>query len=256
MINRTTVIDGKRWGRRLGDRLRSPPRGIERWLRRHALVVKDEPSRIVGYLHVRERPCFLKLYRGNAPLRQLARLGFGRPRRSYRVGLELAARGVAVPRPLTCVLAREGVLVLSESLESGSDYCQRWQAGPGRQEARDMMRAAGQTLAATHAAGFTHGDCKWSNLLWSDGTCYLVDFDGARRPRLLAARRRARDVARFAVSAEEAGAPLELLEEFFDSYLAASGDERDGLLQRMQPHLGKLRHRHRDKYGISPQPLV
>ena len=119
-----------------------------------------------------------------------------------------------------------------------------------------MMRGAALTLSVLHRAGYTHGDCKWRNLLWIDGECFMVDLDGARRRRLFAARARARDVARFTVSAEEAGVPSSLLQAFLDSYVAHSGVAREELLRRMQPNLEKLRGRHLEKYGITPQPLL
>ena len=168
----------------------------------------------------------------------------------------LAARGVLVPRPLTCVLVAEGALVLSESMSEGGDYCQLWNANPGRETLNLMMRGAGETIADLHAAGFTHGDCKWNNLLWSEERCFLVDLDGARKPRLNRASRRARDLARFVISAEEAGVPKAMLEEFLDSYLHRSAADRESLLRLMQPHLRKLRGRHLQRYGVEPQPLL
>jgi len=257
VINRAIIIDGNRWGRRLREHLSKPPLGVSNWLRQRSRVIKDEPASIVGLVEMRRRLCCLKLYRGRPPVLQLlCLLRLGRPMASYRTGLKLAARGVPVPRPFSCVLAFEGVLLLTEGLPEEGDYSRLWQAGPGREQALGMMRAAGETIAGIHAAGYTHGDCKWNNLVWSEQTCFLVDLDGARRPRFGAARRRARDIARFAVSAEEAGVATALLDEFLDSYLRRSGEDRDKLLKRMQPHLTKLRNRHRERYGVEPQPLL
>ncbi|MEZ5568370.1 MAG: lipopolysaccharide kinase InaA family protein [Halioglobus sp.] len=257
MINRMLVIDGKRWGHRLAERLRQPPMGIVAWMQRHTQVVKDDPARLVGYLRIRERHCFLKLYRRPSLLRKLLLLmRIGRPLRTYKTGLVLAANGVLVPRPLSCAVVAEGALLLTEGLSGGGDYCQLWDARPSRDTLSRMMRGAGESIADLHVVGYTHGDCKWSNLLWSEERCYLVDLDGARRPRLLAASRRARDLARFTISAEEAGVPAAMLEEFLDSYLRKSGVDRDTLVRRMQPHLQKLRGRHLHKYGVEPHPLL
>lgn len=257
MINRTIIIDGKRWGRRLREHLSKPPLGVGNWLRQRSRVIKDEPASMVGLVEMRRRPCCLKLYRGRPVVQLLCLLRLGRPMASYRTGLKLAAQGVPVPRPFSCVIAFEGVLLLTEGLPEAGDYNRLWQAGPGREQSLGMMRAAGETIAGFHGAGYTHGDCKWNNLVWSEQTCFLVDLDGARRrPLFGAARRRARDIARFAVSAEEADVSTGLLDEFLDSYLRRSGEDRDQLLKRMQPHLTKLRNRHRERYGVEPQPLL
>ncbi len=257
MINKTTLVHGKRWGRRLGDKLKSPPLGISAWIKRHTTVIKDEPKKVVAFFEIRKKPCFLKLYRRRSiffKLLYFARLG--RPMNSYKTGLHLAAEGVPVPRPLCCVVVSEGLLVLSEAFVSDGDYCQIWNGSPGREQVRKMMRGAGETIAAAHSAGYTHGDCKWNNLLWYQETCFLVDFDGARKIRFSAEARMARDIARFTVSAEEAGVPGDMLEEFLDSYLRDSDLNRDRLIELMQPQLEKLRGRHFEQYGISPQPLL
>lgn len=257
MINRAIIIAGNRWGQRLREHLNKPPLGVGNWLRQRSRVLKDERAKIVGLVELRRRPCCLKLYRGRPPgLQLLCLLRLGRPMSTYRTGLKLAAQGVPVPRPFSCVIVFEGVLLLTEGLPQEGEYSRLWQAVPGREQALGMMRAAGETIADLHGAGYTHGDCKWNNLVWSEQTCFLVDLDGARRSRFPAARRRARDIARFAVSAEEAGVSTALLDEFLDSYLRRSGEDRDKLRKRMQPHLTKLRHRHRERYGVEPQPLL
>tara|TARA_B100001540_G_scaffold301030_1_gene307056 strand:+ start:524 stop:1297 length:774 start_codon:yes stop_codon:yes gene_type:complete len=257
MINKGTVIRGKRWGKRLTERLRTPPLGISQWMRRHTDVVKDDASTLAGCLRISRRRRFLKLYRSRNLLFKLLCLArLARPMATFRTALVLAASEVPIPRPLSCVLVSEGLLMLSEGLDSSRDYCALWEAGQSGEELYRMMRGAALTLSVLHRAGYTHGDCKWRNLLWIDGECFMVDLDGARRRRLFAARARARDVARFTVSAEEAGVPSSLLQAFLDSYVAHSGVAREELLRRMQPNLEKLRGRHLEKYGITPQPLL
>ena len=257
MINKGTVIRGKRWGPRLQTRLRNPPAGITNWMERHTDVVKDDHSTLAGFLRMSHKQRFLKLYRRRSMLHKLAYLmRIGRPLRTFRVSLALAGVGVPVPEPLCCMLSSEGLLLLTEALLRDSDYNALWQRAPSEEEARLMMRGAGQTLANLHLAGYTHGDCKWSNLLWIDRVCHLVDLDGTRRRLVLGQRARARDIARFTISAEEAGASAQLLEDFLESYLNTTGAAREDLVRRMQPHLEKFRGRHRDRYGIAPQPLL
>lgn len=257
MINRAFILRGEAWGHRVKRRLNQPPVGIVPWMQQHTILIKDEPKRMVGYYPMRDVPCFIKLYRRRTPLHLLVyAMRLGQPLRTFRNIIELSANGVPTPRPLSCVLTWQGVLVLTKGVSEGGTYDQLWASRPAREEAHRMMRGAGKTIASAHACGFSHGDCKWSNLLWSQGECYLIDLDSARRSRFRRARRRARDLARFTVAAEEGGVPQELLESFLHSYLEESGDSRDDLIRRMRPNLEKLRNRHEKKYGIVAQPLI
>ena len=124
------------------------------------------------------------------------------------------------------------------------------------------MHAAGQSLAVLHGAGFAHGDCKWSNLLWSDGSIYLVDLEAVRKvatgrsgqPSLHP--RQLRDLARYTIDAEELGVDGSVFELFLASYCAYSGSDRELLVDGMQAPLQIIRHRHREKYGTAGDALL
>ncbi|MDX1735693.1 MAG: lipopolysaccharide kinase InaA family protein [Halioglobus sp.] len=248
---------GKTWGGRLKRRLRKPPNGIEAWLKHNTEPVKDEPRRYVGAYMMRDLPCFLKLYRSRFYLHVLpALLRVSKPHFTFRRAVALASYGVPIPRPMTCVMVREGLLLLNESIDGARDYDALSQEQSSADEVRRMMHCAGGTIAAMHMAGYTHSDCQWRNLLWSGRECYLVDLDSVRRRRFLVRRGRARDVARFVVSAEQARLRPDLLEVFLKAYLEVVRTERETLLARMQPQLEKLRLQQEKQHGITAQPLL
>lgn len=257
MINVALTVRGKTWGQRLKRRLRKPPLGFYAWLEAHTKPLRDDSGGYVGAFQMRDMPCYLKLYRGKFLLHVIPTLlRLSQPMRTFRKAVALAANGVPISRPLACVLVKEGVLMLSEGLYSVADYSRLWQAPPAKEEAERMMHCAGATLAAVHTAGYSHGNCRWDNLLWSEGECYLVDLDGTRRRRFRVAHHRARDLARFTVNAEEAGVSSDLLEVFLNSYLEVMCESQEPLIARMRPHLKKLRRRHESKYGIVAAPLL
>ena len=105
----------------------------------------------------------------------------------------------------------------------------------------DAARAAGETLARLHEAGFVHGDLHLGNLLFERRTkapgrrvssdrvwrCLLVDFDRSRRLRRDALGDRARDAARMLRSLEKqqrtSALPRPALDAALDAY--CDGDE-------------------------------
>ena len=119
--------------------------------------------------------------------------------------------------------------------QSEADY---WSAALG---------ACGSALAGLHGAGFSHGDAKWSNLLWDGVTVTLVDLDAVRRSPVRS--RRARDLARFTLNAEEMSVPASLYEHFLNSYRLASGESRAKLEKITLRALRVLRRRHLKRYG-------
>jgi tRNA A-37 threonylcarbamoyl transferase component Bud32 len=259
MKNRSHIILGKTWGGRLQRRLKQPPIGIELWLEQHSETVKDTGDFQLNSYYMREKPTYLKLYRRPSRFHLLLYLlRRGRPVRAHKIGVILSEYGVSVVRPLTSLLTSKGVLVLTEGHYSGGDYCTLWKASPSREVAKEMMKDAGSTIAVAHTGGFTHGDCKWSGLVWTEGECYLFDLDRTRRRTLFLDYFKARDLARFAIGAEEAGADKALFDEFLSKYVHVTRDDRAKLIQRIQPHIEKLRRQRFEKDGIiaADQPIV
>jgi tRNA A-37 threonylcarbamoyl transferase component Bud32 len=257
MKNRSLIIYGKTWGERLQRRLGKAPVGLERWVNKHTETLEEKSYVLNTSYMMRDMPTYLQFYRRSTPLHLLLYVARrGRPLRLFKTAVLFSANGVPVPRPLACLVVGRGVLVLSEGHYGGGNYCDLWEASPSQEEAQRMMHGAGQTIGAAHVAGFTHGACQWSNLFWSEETCYLMDLDGARKRRIMADYFKARDLARFTVSAEEAGVRPEILDKFLESYILVTQESREALVVRMRPHLDKLHSRHFEKYGIAAQPLI
>ncbi len=237
------------WGGVLARALAEPPAGIEAWLASHTRPLKADPGSRVGLLQLRGATCCLKLYRGRGGIRALAfRLGIGRGVRSFDRALELAAAGIRVPEPRACLLVPDGMLLLTEGLPASSDLRALWTTGAGVADWPALLDAAGRALAGLHASGFAHGDCKWSNLLWSGGEICFVDLDAVRRARRGAARS-TRDLARFTLDAEELALPPALYRGFIGSYAMAAQRQPEQLSRSILPSLDRLRRRHLARYG-------
>jgi tRNA A-37 threonylcarbamoyl transferase component Bud32 len=259
-------IRGSDWAQSLADRVTAPPHEITGWMEQHTRLIKSDQWSRVGLLELREKLCFLKLYLAKSRLQRLAfRLGYCRAVRSFDAALELAKAGLPVPQPLACLSVPGGMMLLTEGIVGGQDLRTLWLAQPGETAALDLLAAAGETLATLHRAGFSHGDCKWSNLLWCHSKFYLVDLEavrslrgngdasgGARSPHP----RQQRDLARFTIDAEELGASPEFYERFLASYLHVSGCGREQLIAGVRPLLPPIRQRHRRAYNTRVQPLL
>jgi len=256
-LNGVRVVAGRRWGVPLRAALAAGPQGTVPWMQRHTQLLKVAAGGSVGALDVAGSTCVLKFYPAPTPLARLRmHLRCSRAQRAFRAGRALAARGLPVARPLSCLRVPEGELVLSAALPAGRTLDVLWAAAPGSPEAARMLAGAGASLAALHAQGYRHGDCKWSNLLWDGDTCFLLDLDATGRRRLRPRCERARDVARFTVNAEEVGVDAAGYEVFLDSYLRAGGGRRERLLADLQPALARLRGRHLARYGTRARPLA
>lgn len=109
-----------------------------------------------------------------------------------------------------------------------------------------------QNIASMHISGVSHGDLKWTNILVDkeNNELWFVDLDSAelhgQSPSTKAA---ARDLARFLLSAQEAGIEEAILERFLDQYAhhrELSRAKIDGPIDKI---LRKLQYRHKKKYG-------
>jgi tRNA A-37 threonylcarbamoyl transferase component Bud32 len=255
MVERARILHGQRWGERLCESVRQPPGDISPWMQQHTRLVKKDVYSLAGLLRLDDRECFLKFYRYKSALRKMFPvLGGRRGVRSFTAAQAFANKGVPVPEPLCCLRVPEGLLLLTAGLPNAASLAQLWRQTPSPGEADQLMRAAGVLMAKLHRCGFVHGDCKWSNLLWSAGHFYLIDLDAARTVTLRSPC--ARDVARFTLNAEEQGVDRGRYEQFLSSYVDSMGESREVVVRQVLPYLRTFRERHRARYGSCGSPLL
>jgi tRNA A-37 threonylcarbamoyl transferase component Bud32 len=257
------ALRGKDWAPGLRECLPDPPVGLVPWMEQHTRLLKSDTYSRVGLLQVQGQTCCLKLYIAKSPLQSLGfRLGIGRGIRSFDAATHLLLADLKVPIPRACLLVPEGILLLSEGVEDSRDLRALWQAQPTERIATQFLQRAGETLSALHRAGFAHGDCKWSNLLWNSEVFYLVDLEDVRRVRTTGAEftslpaGQVQDVARFTADAEALGASSGQYETFLSSYCVGTAYQQEQLLNRIRPLVGVIRKRHQTKYGHRHQPLL
>ena len=260
MPDNTRIIrggsSGDGWGVALQDMLATSSSDTATWMQQHTRLLKNDTNSWVGLLQLQHETCYLKLYRYKSTLQKLLfRLGRGRPVRSFDVACELLKNEVPVPLPRACLLVPEGALLLTEGIADGGNFNDLWREQPAHDKFRQLLISAGESVARLHRAGYAHGDCKWSNLLWTGSQCYLVDLDGVAKASSGSAKQ-ARDLARFTLNAEELDIGTELYELFLESYLQGVGGSRSEVIDRMLPTLRLLRDRHLAKYGERGQRLL
>ena len=117
------------------------------------------------------------------------------------------------------------------------------------------MQHAGAALAALHNAGFSHGDCKWSNFLVAGERMYLIDLEAVSSCHKTG-EECARDLARFTLNAEDMGLSRLLYNAFLGTYAEAMGILPGDVTSRMAARLSRLRQRHLEKYGQRGHQLV
>ncbi|MEZ5570680.1 MAG: lipopolysaccharide kinase InaA family protein [Halioglobus sp.] len=256
MTDKVRIIRGDFWAHRLKEELSASGLGAAEWMEVHSQIKKSDMYSMSGILRLDGAVCFLKLYRFKSVVhRWLAGMGMGRPMRNFAAARDLDAQGLAVPRPLACLMVPQGMLLLIEGLSGGGSLPEMWQRNPDEEQATRMMRAAGETLATLHQAGYAHGDCKWNNLFWDGYRICLIDLDNAKKCDS-SGKDQAFDVARFTVSAEKLGIGSTLFEQFLTAYLQGTQSNRREVLERMLPPLLRLRKKHLTRYGRQGQRLV
>ena len=254
--DKTRIIRGGVWGVALQELLASSNIGTTQWMQQQTRLLKDDTNSRVGLLQLQSRACCLKLYVSKSARQKLLfRLGQGRAVRSFDSARMLAAAQVPVPEPLACLWVPEGMLLLTQGLATSRNFNELWRQQSEPREPARLLQAAGVAIAQLHRSGYAHGDCKWSNLLWDDQQCYLVDLDGTRKAPF-AGVRQARDLARFTLNAEELGIAPERYALFLESYLHGTGASADAVIAAMLPWLDTLRQRHIVKYGERGHRLV
>ncbi|MCB1854631.1 MAG: hypothetical protein H6988_02740 [Pseudomonadales bacterium] len=254
------ILRGAQWGPRLAAAMAEAPAASVSWLEQHTRLLKSDRYSRVGLLELEGAPCFLKLYLAKSPVQKLGfRLGYGRGLRSFDAATSMAEAGLPVPEPRACLLVPEGMVLLTEALAGGADLRALWLDLPAADDAERLMHGAGAALARLHGAGYAHGDCKWSNLLWCARGMYFVDLEVVRKPRAagtLPLAGQLRDLARFIVDAEELGASAPQFEIFMGSYLAGVPCRRERLVSQVRPLLTPIRERHQRRYRQAPRPLI
>lgn len=243
------VLRGDRRGEELAAAL-GPDRAADTWswLQDDCQVLKRDRHSLVALGQVAGERCYFKYYRHKSPLHAaLVSLGQGRALRAYDRAQILAAAELPVAEPLACLRVAGGLLLITVAL-AGSDLKALWQERPSIVIEGELMASAGELLALLHRAGFAHGDCKWSNLLWDGKSFYLLDLEGVRKA-APGSSRQARDLARFTVNAEDMGMREEYFHRFLATYASICGLPEKELVQRMLPHVKTLRRRHLARYG-------
>ena len=257
------VLRGDDWAPWLRECLPAPPAEMRSWMEQHTRLLKSDTYSRVGLLSVHGQACFLKLYIAKSNLQNLGfRFAYGRGTHSFDAASRLLRAGLRVPAPRTCVLGPGGMLLLTEGMEDSCDLRSLWLTQPAEEATWRYIRQAGETLSALHLAGFAHGDCKWSNLLWSSDAFYLVDLEDVRRVRARGAQLKSlhalqlQDIARFTADAERLRASTGQYEIFLESYCTSLHYPREKLLDQIKQPVAVIRKRHERKSGRSHQVLL
>ena len=256
MANRVRILRGDTWAARLAEQLAQSSSGAAEWMQAHAQILNSSEDSISALYRLDEQPCFLKLYRFKS-LRHRLSMAFGTasPLRNFRVARDLGAEGLAVPRPLGCLRVSRGILMLVEGIMEGGNLADQWRRQPADDEARRMMRSAGETLATLHRFGYAHRKCKWEKLFWDGHRVHLIDLNKARKCAPGAAAQ-ARDLAQFTVGAEKLKISSSMYGLFLETYLHGMDKSRREVVQGMLPFLYEIRTKHLVRYGPHGQRLV
>lgn len=253
-VNR--ILRGDSWADALSERLKEGSDDGQSWMEQHTEVVKRDAHSSVGAICLQDRYCFLKYYRSKSLLQALLfRTGRGRGVASFDNAVALQAADVAVPAPLACLLVADGVMLLSEGIKSAVDLKTLWLQGPSDSQLKALMTNAAHSLAALHVAGFSHGDCKWSNFLVDGERIVLIDLEAVQSRSTFDAGC-ARDLARFTLNAEDMGLSQTNFDVFLASYAHEVEKTPEAISRSIVPWLEKLRQRHLKKYGRRGHSLI
>ncbi len=163
--------------------------------RHHAQPVNDRPVVRTWCLVVGKHVLYLKHFAGprDAPglLDRLRWQVHHRARRIARTTDRLRAAGFHAPRTILVARRRRGLaveqLLITEQMPGRP--CAKLLRDPDPARAHAVARAAGDTLARLHNAGYVHGEPHLANLqLTADGQIGWLDNDRTRRRPLLNAR--------------------------------------------------------------------
>lgn len=249
MAGKVRIKRGDVWAARLKEHLTTSPGGVAEWMEEHTQILKSNVDTLSGMLQLDDQLGYLKLYTFK-PFKYKMSLGLHKPQalRNFSTASDLAGKGIAVPRPLACLAVSEGMLILTEGLSGGGNLAEVWRNQAAALGTDAMMRAAGETLAQLHAAGYTYGNCRWEHLFWNGQRVYLTMLDSTRKSPL-GGIHQARDLAQFTANAEECGIGSVLFEQFLETYLLGINGNRREVVERMIRPLYRFRGQHRSRYG-------
>lgn len=203
-------------------------------------LLKAEPRREARRLEFRGRPLLAKRFAARAWLAD-------RARRVHYNSLLLQGLGIRVPMSLGYARGGRWSLQVAEWL---ADAVPLLSLAGSEQLAERVAPAVADLLAQLarlHRNGLVHGDLKWGNLLLRGDECWLVDLDSLARAR--PGKGGARDLARFTVDCEEAGAGVEFVRWVQQRYAAERGWTRERVESWMAADYSKISERHRRRYG-------
>lgn len=171
---------------------------------------------------------------GTAVLRRYRRGGFirhflketylfvNRPLRELEVHRAAYDAGLSVPMPLGVSWDRRGPLfrgaIASAELDAVHLLDFLKQPGANLDETLDSCGAA---IRRMHEAGIVHADLQIRNILLKNGQAYLIDFDNARRKRIVSSRGRDKNLDRLRRSFERTGVSLEYFKAIETGYARA-----------------------------------
>ncbi len=243
-----SVLRDAGWAPRLGQVLNNSPEPAEAWVEEHCRVLKRDAHSRAGLLLLDGTEHFLKLYLPKSPLQHWSfRWGLGRGVAAFDAAVRLQRAGIAVPAPEACLRADGGVILLTEAI-NGRDLKAHWKSARDPATGGELMGAAGAALGSLHLAGFSHGDCKWSNLLCAAEQIYLADLEAVKAAGLSSAAA-LRDLARFTLNAEDLAVAPELYQRFLVSYSRCTAQSEADIVRGTLPVLQALRARHAVRYG-------
>ena len=249
MAGKVRIKRGDVWAARLKEHLTTSQVGVAEWMEEHTQIIKSNLGTLSGMLQLDDQLAYLKLY-SFKPFKYKMSLGLRKPQplRDFNLASDLAGKGIAVPRPLACLAVAEGMLLLTEGLSGGGTLDEVWRSQPAAPGADAMMRAAGETLAQLHAAGYTYGNCRWEHLFWNGQRVYLTMLDSTRKSPL-GGIHQARDLAQFTANAEQFVIGSVLYEQFLETYLQGIAGNRREVVERMIRPLYRFRGQHMSRYG-------
>ncbi|MEM1111971.1 MAG: lipopolysaccharide kinase InaA family protein [Pseudomonadota bacterium] len=239
---------GEDWLRERGAALAPVLADPVSWLEQGRQIKVDSHSR-VGLAEIGGDFCYIKYYGDKSVLQGLGnRLRGGRALAAWDAGQRLFQAGLPVARPLLCLHLQHAQLLVTQGFKDARDLKSLWLGEAESTQRADWLRQCAELLGALHNHGFSHGDGKWSNLLFAGGGLRLVDLEAARGPGASASSQ-ARDLARFVLNAEELGVARVDYDDFMSAYAGRRGIHRRLLEDGLMPALEKLRTRHRQRYG-------
>jgi len=185
-------------------------------------------------------------------------LGYQRAPHLWRITRAFQEAGLPVPTPFGYLRRRRGGGSTSYFFgEALTDVADLWTISRRRGDFMtwlsdiDLMARFGETVAMMHRKGLTHGDTKWPNIAVDEetGQFWLLDLDSAGRSRRHRTRRMWKDVARFLVSAIEAGVGTDATGRYLSAYAATQGISPYVVERGIKPLVASIVARHRRQYG-------